>query len=160
MERRQRRSHFVLRLQTIGLAIDSAGTGQRTRCVFRQSAAFHVVLLNSGTEVANDWIDRTFREMNAGRRVDLPAAVGLCMCIRRDCLRDVGVFDADAFGQGYGEENGSCMRAAQRGWRRVLSDPAKPYRFAVLARSMRTSRKLVILTVNHALGGGLAPYLK
>jgi len=58
MERRQRRSHFVLRLQTIGLAIDSAGTGQRTRCVFRQSAAFHRGLLNSGTEVANDWIDR------------------------------------------------------------------------------------------------------
>ena len=210
-----------------------------------------VVLLNSDTEVANDWIgrmvatayadpaigtvtpfsnngeicsyprpcrenplpadctlqelDRIFREVNAGRRVDLPTAVGFCMYIRRDCLRDVGLFDADAFGQGYGEENDFCMRAARRGWRHVLaadvfihhagggsfgqrtkglredamrtlrarypdyerlvrrhalSDPAKPYRFAVSARSMKTSRKPVILAVSHALGGGLAQYLE
>jgi len=118
------------------------------------------------------------------------------MYIRRDCLRDVGLFDADAFGQGYGEENDFCMRAAgaagatcwprtcsstmrrrqfrttNQGFardamrtlrarypdyerlvrRHALSDPAKPYRFAVSARSMKTSRKPVILAVSHALG--------
>ncbi|MGE0409471.1 MAG: glycosyltransferase, partial [Amphiplicatus sp.] len=126
-----------------------------------------VVLLNSDTEVANDWLDRLiaaahssadiasatpysnnaticsyprycvdnplpaglslggldqiFAEANAGKTVDIPTAVGFCMYIRRDCLDEVGLFDAEAFGKGYGEENDFCMRAAARGWRHVLA---------------------------------------
>ena len=126
-----------------------------------------VVLLNSDTEVANDWLDRLLRDAyaypdigtvtpfsnnaticsypfegwtagvpgtlglaaldrlfastNAGRTVDLPTAVGFCMCIRRACLDQVGLFDAQRFGRGYGEENDFCMRAAGGGWRNVLA---------------------------------------
>ena len=126
-----------------------------------------VVLLNSDTEVANDWLDRLRRAMyaypdvgtvtpfsnnaticsypfegwaagvpgtlglaaldglfattNAARTVDLPTAVGFCMCIRRACLDQVGLFDAPRFGRGYGEENDFCMRAAGAGWRNVLA---------------------------------------
>jgi GT2 family glycosyltransferase len=126
-----------------------------------------VVLLNSDTEVANDWLDRLRRSAyaypdvatvtpfsnnaticsypfegwaggvpgslglaaldhlcastNAGRTVDLPTAVGFCMYIRRTCLDQVGLFDAQRFGRGYGEENDFCMRAAGAGWRNVLS---------------------------------------
>jgi len=126
-----------------------------------------VVLLNSDTEVANDWLDRLrrsayakpdvgtvtpfsnnaticsypfegwtggvpgmlglaaldrlFAATNAGRSVDLPTAVGFCMYIRRACLDHVGLFDAQRFGRGYGEENDFCMRAAGAGWRNVLS---------------------------------------
>ncbi len=126
-----------------------------------------VVLLNSDTEVANDWLDRLvrgayaypdigtvtpfsnnaticsypfegwaggvpgtlglaaldrlFASTNAGRTVDLPTAVGFCMCIRRACLVQVGLFDAQRFGRGYGEENDFCMRAAGAGWRNVLA---------------------------------------
>jgi len=126
-----------------------------------------VVLLNSDTEVANDWLDRLrraayaypdigtvtpfsnnaticsypfegwtgglpgtlglaaldrlFASTNAGRTVDLPTAVGFCMCIRRACLDQVGLFDAQRFGRGYGEENDFCMRAAGAGWRNVLA---------------------------------------
>ena len=126
-----------------------------------------VVLLNSDTEVANDWLDRLrraayaypdvgtvtpfsnnaticsypfdgwaggvpgtlglaaldrlFASTNAGRTVDLPTAVGFCMCIRRACLDQLGLFDAQRFGRGYGEENDFCMRAAGAGWRNVLA---------------------------------------
>ena len=126
-----------------------------------------VVLLNSDTEVANDWLDRLLRDAyayqdigtvtpfsnnaticsypfegwtggvpgtlglaaldrlfastNAGRIVELPTAVGFCMCIRRACLDQVGLFDAQRFGRGYGEENDFCMRAASAGWRNVLA---------------------------------------
>ncbi len=53
--------------------------------------------------------------------VDLPTAVGFCMYIRRDCLEDVGPFDAETFGLGYGEENDFCQRAIAKGWRHVLA---------------------------------------
>lgn len=125
-----------------------------------------VVLLNSDTEVANDWLDRLrscvhsapdiatatpfsnnaticsypvfcadnplppdfrlpeldalFARVNAGACVELPTAVGFCMLIRRTCLDAVGLFDAERFARGYGEENDFSRRAAKAGWRNVL----------------------------------------
>jgi len=52
--------------------------------------------------------------------VDYPTGIGFCMYIRRDCLDAVGLFDAETFGRGYGEENDWCQRAAAAGWRNVL----------------------------------------
>jgi O-antigen biosynthesis protein len=124
-----------------------------------------VLLLNSDTEVANDWLDRIrraaysdlkiasvtpfsnnaticsypvfcaanslpanettasldklFASSNANQVVDVPTGVGFCMYIRRDCLNDVGLFDEEHFGKGYGEENDFCQRAIRRGWRNL-----------------------------------------
>ena len=129
------------------------------------SGANDVLLLNSDTEVANDWLDRiraaaygdakvasvtpfstnaticsyprfcednplppgydTARmdalcaRTNPGAVVDVPTGVGFCMYIRRDSLRDVGLFDTEHFGKGYGEENDFCQRAARKGWRNL-----------------------------------------
>ena len=126
-----------------------------------------VVLLNSDTEVANDWLDRLARaahaapdvgtvtplsnnaticsypyldwpggvpgelglarldalvaECNAGACVDLQTAVHFCMYLRRDFLRPVGLFEAETFGRGYGEENDFCLRAEANGWRNILA---------------------------------------
>lgn len=126
-----------------------------------------VILLNSDTEVANDWLDRlaacaarnpkagtlTPFSNNAticsypfegwtggvpgslglagldsliastltGQVVDIPTGVGFCMYIRRTCLDEVGLFDAERFGRGYGEENDFCRRAAARGWANLLA---------------------------------------
>lgn len=126
-----------------------------------------VVLLNSDTEVANDWLrrlcaaaardpcvatvtpfsnnatictypfdgwtrgmpgelglaalDSLVATTNPGATVDLPTAVGFCMYIRRECLRQVGLFDATRFGRGYGEENDFCLRATAVGWLHVLA---------------------------------------
>ncbi|TFZ06837.1 glycosyltransferase [Ramlibacter henchirensis] len=124
-----------------------------------------VVLLNSDTEVANDWLDRmraaaygdarvasvtplstnaticsyprfcrdnrmpagytTARldglcaRTNPGLVIDVPTGVGFCMYIRRDCLQEIGLFDTENFGKGYGEENDFCQRAAAAGWRNL-----------------------------------------
>ena len=126
-----------------------------------------VVLLNSDTEVAGDWLDRlaahvardprvgtvtpfsnnaticsypvfaqsnrlpegtttarldaAFARANTAMTVEVPTAVGFCMFIARRCLADVGRFDEEAFGRGYGEEVDFCMRAARAGWRHVLA---------------------------------------
>jgi glycosyltransferase involved in cell wall biosynthesis len=43
------------------------------------------------------------------------------MYLRRDCLDDVGLFDEEAFGRGYGEENDFCQRAIGKGWRNIIA---------------------------------------
>lgn len=124
-----------------------------------------VLLLNSDTEVANDWLDRIraaaygdakvasvtpfstnatlcsyprfceantlpagettasldalCAQTNPGAVVDVPTGVGFCMYIRRAALADVGLFDVEHFGKGYGEENDFCQRAAAQGWRNL-----------------------------------------
>ncbi|AVS86004.1 glycosyl transferase family 2 [Paracidovorax avenae] len=129
------------------------------------SGSNDVLLLNSDTEVANDWLDRirqaaygdakvasvtpfsnnaticsyprfckdndlpagydTARldalcaRTNPGAVVDVPTGVGFCMYIRRDCLQQVGLFDTEHFGKGYGEENDFCQRAQAAGWRNL-----------------------------------------
>ena len=126
-----------------------------------------VVLLNSDTEVAGDWLDRLrraaasdrraatvtpfsnsaeicsyprmcednplptdldtagldrlFAAANAERVIEIPTAVGFCMFIRRRCLHQIGPFDTEHFGRGYGEENDFCMRARKAGWRHLLA---------------------------------------
>lgn len=65
-------------------------------------------------------LNRIFSETNALESVELPTAVGFCMYIRRSCLQDVGLFDEENFGRGYGEENDFCMRATQKSWKHLL----------------------------------------
>jgi GT2 family glycosyltransferase len=57
----------------------------------------------------------------AETRIDIPVGVGFCLYIRRDCLRDLGMLDADVFGKGYGEETDFCLRARRRGWSHKLA---------------------------------------
>lgn len=66
-------------------------------------------------------IDATCQAVNAGRHVEVPTTVGFCMYIRRAALNDVGLFDSETFGLGYGEENDFCLRAGARGWRHLLA---------------------------------------
>ena len=68
-----------------------------------------------------DEIDTACRRANAGRAVEIPTAVGFCMYIRNDCLQATGLFDEDAFGRGYGEENDFCVRASKAGWVHLLA---------------------------------------
>ncbi len=66
-------------------------------------------------------IDGAMARVNAGRTLTIPTAVGFCMYLRRDALRQVGPFDALRFERGYGEENDLCMRLRARGLRNVLA---------------------------------------
>jgi GT2 family glycosyltransferase/glycosyltransferase involved in cell wall biosynthesis len=136
------------------------------RAALQCADSLGVVLLNSDTEVAADWIDRLFAHaqsnpavgtvtalsnnaticsfprlganampagcktaqldalaaaVNAGEAVAIPTGVGYCMLITRRCLETVGLFDEEAFGRGYGEENDFCMRASALGFRHLLA---------------------------------------
>jgi hypothetical protein len=53
--------------------------------------------------------------------VELPTAHGFCMAIKRACIDEVGPFDLDNFGRGYGEENDFSLRAIAAGWRNVAA---------------------------------------
>src|SRR5690554_3942407 len=66
-------------------------------------------------------MQRYCQQANAGLTVELPTAVGFCMYIRRQCLNQIGLFDEQAFGRGYGEENDFCIRASQAGWTHLLA---------------------------------------
>ena len=64
-------------------------------------------------------LDALFARVNAGQVLDVPTGVGFCMFIRRAALAELGLFDEQHFGKGYGEENDFCVRAAGAGWRNL-----------------------------------------
>jgi len=53
---------------------------------------------------------------------EVPTGNGFCMFVSRACIDDIGVFDADAFPRGYGEENDFCLRARRAGWTHLMDD--------------------------------------
>ena len=66
-------------------------------------------------------LDAAFARANAGMSAEIPTAVGFCMYVTRACLDRVGIFDAERYGLGYGEEVDFCMRAARAGLRNVVA---------------------------------------
>lgn len=59
-----------------------------------------------------------------GEYPELPTAVGFCMAVSGQAIAALGLFDEEAFGRGYGEENDFCRRAVAGGWRNVLCEDA------------------------------------
>lgn len=47
---------------------------------------------------------------------EVPTGNGFCLYIKRLLINDIGLFDAENFPVGYGEENEFCMRALMVGW--------------------------------------------
>ncbi|HEX2943827.1 MAG TPA: glycosyltransferase [Rhodopila sp.] len=64
-------------------------------------------------------LDALAERANGTTIIDIPVGVGFCLYLRRDCLNAVGLFRADLFAQGYGEESDFCLRARRLGWRNV-----------------------------------------
>lgn len=54
--------------------------------------------------------------------VELPTAHGYCMFIKRRVLDEVGYFDEQKWGKGYGEENDFSLRATKLGWKHVATN--------------------------------------
>ncbi len=52
----------------------------------------------------------------------LPFLNGFCLVIKRKLIEQIGFFDEQTFGAGYGEENDFCIRARKAGWELVVSD--------------------------------------
>lgn len=66
-------------------------------------------------------LDALFADANAGQVIQIPTGVGFCMYLRREAIEEVGAFDPEAFGRGYGEENDWCLRASAKGWMHLLA---------------------------------------
>jgi len=139
----------------------------------KHSSGDYIVLLNSDTVVAPEWLDRLIEcaksndhvgivgplsntaswqsvpeiEINGDwARNELPDDVsvekmsglvakysarlyprlpflnGFCLLIKRSLIDDIGYFDEDNFGRGYGEENDYCIRAKESGWALQVAD--------------------------------------
>lgn len=56
------------------------------------------------------------------RYPQISVANGFCMLVKRAVIQDIGNFDAETFGRGYGEENDFCYRAIQAGYIHVMCD--------------------------------------
>jgi GT2 family glycosyltransferase/SAM-dependent methyltransferase len=52
---------------------------------------------------------------------------GFCLLIRRKLFDEVGLFDEDTFGEGYGEEDDYTLRARAKGWKLALADDVYIY---------------------------------
>lgn len=65
-------------------------------------------------------IDHFFGRYAPPEPVEAPTGVGFCMAISRSALARVGLFDAETFGRGYGEESDFCRRAVKAGMRNLI----------------------------------------
>lgn len=66
-------------------------------------------------------IDEKAQSCNEGQFIDIPVAVGFCMYVKRKCIIEIGYFDSETWGRGYGEEIDFCLKASIKGWRHVLA---------------------------------------
>ncbi|WP_052016887.1 glycosyltransferase [Paenibacillus sp. MAEPY2] len=64
--------------------------------------------------------DQYFKKFSTEKVIEIPTGIGFCMAMNRKALNQIGYFDEDAFGKGYGEENDWCMRAKHAGYKNVL----------------------------------------
>lgn len=67
---------------------------------------------------------------------------GFCLMIRRDVLDEIGYFDEDLFGEGYGEEDDFNLRARKVGWKLVIADDVYIYHAQSKSYSHERRRQL------------------
>jgi len=86
--------------------------------------------------------------------LEMPLLNGFCLLLRRTLLDEVGMFDEDNFGQGYGEEDDLVLRAQKMGWKMVLADDVYIYHaqsksYSSTERKMLSERAGKILRSKH-----------
>jgi len=76
-------------------------------------------------------LDEACRSLAADQRINLdaPTGVGFCMGINKSVWDEIGGFDSESFGRGFGEETDWCRRAISAGYRNVLAYNVFVYHF-------------------------------
>lgn len=64
---------------------------------------------------------------------------GFCLLIKRGLIDDIGLFDEELFGRGYGEENDYALRARDAGWSLAVADDT--YVYHAQSKSYSTARR-------------------
>ena len=77
------------------------------------------------------------------RYPEISVAVGFCMFIKRTVIDKIGLFDAETFQKGYGEENDFCWRASEYGYTHVLCDDTFIYHKG--SASFKSKEKLKLM---------------
>jgi GT2 family glycosyltransferase len=85
-------------------------------------ASLPVFCMNNPVPPDRDAVARVIASCGPAVYPEIPTAVGFCMAVSRRSIREVGYFDEELFGKGYGEENDFSMRARQAGLHNVLCD--------------------------------------
>jgi GT2 family glycosyltransferase/SAM-dependent methyltransferase len=70
----------------------------------------------------------------------MPLLNGFCLLIKRAVIDDIGYFDEDCFGPGYGEEDDYVLRARKAGWQAALADDV--YIYHAQSRSYSNEKRL------------------
>lgn len=87
--------------------------------------------------------------------IEIPTGVGFCMFIKRAIINEVGLFDQETFGKGYGEENDFCCRVIEQGYKNVLADNVYVYHKGSMSFQ---GQKLNLLNNNLKLLNNRYPY--
>jgi len=58
---------------------------------------------------------------------EIPTGVGFCLFIKREALDNIGLFDEESYGIGYGEEEDFCYRCLNYGYKHILCDDVIVY---------------------------------
>jgi GT2 family glycosyltransferase len=66
-------------------------------------------------------LDQFFQQVKiTDNYVEIPTGVGFCMGMNKTVVEQVGLFNEQLFGRGYGEENDWCMRAKKAGYKNII----------------------------------------
>jgi GT2 family glycosyltransferase/predicted O-methyltransferase YrrM len=102
--------------------------------------------VGQNNEIPEGFTINSFAELvencSVNRYPELVTAVGFCMYVRRVIIEEIGYFDEEKFGRGYGEENDFSIRAARKGYKNVLCDNV--FVFHKGAASFSSSRNALI----------------
>lgn len=74
------------------------------------------------TNVTLDEYGKIVDDCAYNENIELPTAHGFCMFIKRSVLNEIGYFDEETFGKGYGEETDFSFRCLDYGYKNVLCD--------------------------------------
>lgn len=131
-------THDVILLNTDTI-VTKGWIEQLQTCAYsRENIATATPLSNNGNSICSVPMFNRVNQLPAGYTVDsfaalvnrasearypeIPTAVGFCMYIKRCALDELGLFDSESFGKGYGEETDFSRRAIQHGYINVLDD--------------------------------------
>ncbi len=68
---------------------------------------------------------------------------GFCLMIKCGLIDQIGYLDEERFGEGYGEENDYCLRAAKAGWHLAVADDTYIYHAQSRSYSHERRKQLV-----------------
>jgi len=115
---------FLEELQRV-LALDDRNGAVAPRSNNATIASLPHRLTDPSAERSFERTQRVFAELSPllPETYTVPVAMGFCLLIRRQAIREHGLFD-EAFAPGYGEENDFCLRIGEAGYASLIANRA------------------------------------